>query len=159
MKVTRRQFVRGGVAAFTVGFAAPSVLCELARAQGASGRHLVVLHLGGGNDALSFLVPYADNDYYTRRPTQAVPSDRVLQVGSDASGKVLGLHPNLPGLQSMFDDGNVAIIQRTGYANSSRSHFRGTDIWSTANPSSAQGPGWLGRYLDTLPSPVDPLVA
>ena len=43
MRVTRRQFVRGGVSAFTIGFAAPSVLSELARAQGASGRHLVVL--------------------------------------------------------------------------------------------------------------------
>src|SRR4029078_4642167 len=27
-----------------------------------------------------------------------------------------------------------------------------------ANPSNSQGPGWLGRYLDTLPSPIDPLV-
>ena len=50
-------------------------------------------------------------------------------------------------------------IQRTGYENSSRSHFEGTDIWSTANPSSPQGTGWLGRYLDTLPSPLDPLAA
>ena len=159
MRVTRRQFVRGGVSAFTIGFAAPSVLSELARAQGASGRHLVVLYLGGGNDALSFLVPYTDGGYYARRPTQAVPADRVIQIGSDVRGKPLGLHPNLPGLGTMFEDGNVAIIQRTGYANSSRSHFRGTDIWSTANPGAAQGPGWMGRYLDTLPSPVDPLVA
>jgi len=57
----------------------------------------------------------------------------------------------------MFNDGRLAIIQRTGYQNSSRSHFLGTDIWSTANPSSTTGAGWLGRYLDTLPAPVDPL--
>jgi uncharacterized protein (DUF1501 family) len=44
-----------------------------------------------------------------------------------------------------------------GYANSSRSHFEGTDIWSTADPRVPQGNGWLGRYLDTLPSPIDPL--
>jgi uncharacterized protein (DUF1501 family) len=50
------------------------------------------------------------------------------------------------------------LIQRTGYENSSRSHFQGTDIWSTANPQSSQGPGWLGRYLDTIPQPVDPLI-
>ena len=59
----------------------------------------------------------------------------------------------------MFDDGRVAIIQRTGYPDASRSHFLGTDIWSTASPASPVGPGWLGRYLDTLPSPVDPLLA
>jgi uncharacterized protein (DUF1501 family) len=62
-------------------------------------------------------------------------------------------------LRSIFHSGRLAIIQRTGYPNSSRSHFQGTDIWSTADPSSPQGPGWLGRYLDTLPSPVDPLTA
>ena len=59
----------------------------------------------------------------------------------------------------MFDAGRLAIIQRTGYPNSSRSHFEGTDIWSTGDPRSPQGTGWLGRYLDTLPSPVDPLSA
>jgi uncharacterized protein (DUF1501 family) len=47
---------------------------------------------------------------------------------------------------------------RTGYANQSRSHFQGFDIWSTGAPSNSQGPGWLGRYLDTLPAPVDPLI-
>ena len=52
----------------------------------------------------------------------------------------------------------MAVIQRTGYPNLSRSHFLGTDIWSTASMSAPQGPGWLGRYLDTLPMPVDPLV-
>lgn len=159
MIVTRREFMRGGVAAFTLGFAAPSFLCDLARAQGATGRSLVVLYLSGGNDALSMLVPYTDSVYYSRRPTQAVPSASVLQIGSDTTGRPLGLHPNLGGLKSMFDAGRVALIQRTGYANSSRSHFKGTDIWSTANPDQVQGAGWLGRYLDTLPSPVDPLVA
>ena len=34
MKFTRRQFVKGGVSAFTVGFAAPQFLTELALAQG-----------------------------------------------------------------------------------------------------------------------------
>ena len=155
MQFTRREFMRGGVAAFTVGFAAPSFLCDLARAQSAAGRSLVVLYLSGGNDALSTLVPYTDQAYYDRRPNLAVPSGSVLQVGADASGRPLGLHPTLTGLKSIFDTGRLAILQRTGYTNSSRSHFRGTDIWSTANPASSQGTGWLGRYLDTLPSPTE----
>ena len=159
MQFTRREFMRGSAAAFTVGFAAPSFLCDLAQAQSANGRNLVVLYLSGGNDALSTLVPYTDAAYYARRPFVAVPSESVLPIGADATGKALGLHPNLTGLKSIYDAGRLAIIQRTGYANSSRSHFKGTDIWSIANPESAQGTGWLGRYLDTLPSPVDPLVA
>ena len=159
MRFTRRAFVQGGVAAFTFGFAAPSFLNDLARAQNASGRSLVMLFLDGGNDALSTLVPYQDPAYYDRRPTEAIPADRVLQVGTDASGIAHGLHPYLTGLKSIFDAGRLAIIQRTGYVDSSRSHFRGRDIWSTANPDAPSGPGWLGRYLDTLPSPVDPLFA
>jgi uncharacterized protein (DUF1501 family) len=159
MAVTRREFIRGGVAAFTVGFAAPGFLSDLARAQGARSRNLVVLYLGGGNDALSMVVPYTDATYYARRPTIAVPAGTVLQIGTDASGVPLGLHPRLAGLRSIFDQGRLAIVQRTGYPNSSRSHFLGTDIWSTADPTQPQGPGWLGRYLDTLPSPIDPLTA
>ncbi len=158
MRVSRRTFVKIGVSAFTLGFAAPAFLTDLARAQQAN-RNLGVLYLGGGNDALSFLVPYTDGAYYSRRPTQAVPAGSVLQIGSDAGGVQLGLHPNLTGLKTMFDDGNLALIQRTGYENASRSHFLGTDIWSTADPEQPYGTGWLGRYLDTLPSPVDPLFA
>src|SRR5213592_4404981 len=121
MKVTRRQFVKGGVAAFTVTLAAPDFLSDLAEAQGAHTRNLVVLNLSGGNDALS-------------------------------------LHPRLTGLRTIFDAGRLALIQRTGYENQSRSHFLGTDIWSTADPNNSSGLGWVGRYLDSLPSPVDPLV-
>src|SRR5919106_2664713 len=157
MKVTRRDFLRDGVAAFTITFAAPSFLDDIARAQGARSRNLVVLYLSGGNDALSTLVPYTDPFYYGRRPSIAVPAGQVLQVGTDAAGRPLGLHPRLTGLRDIFNQGRLAIIQRTGYQNSSRSHFQGTDIWNTADPNSPQGLGWLAKYLNTLPRPVDPL--
>jgi uncharacterized protein (DUF1501 family) len=157
MKFTRREFIKGGVSAFTVGFSAPAFLSDIAMAQGAAARNLVVLYLSGGNDALSTVVPYTDPFYYSRRPTLAVPAGTVLQIGTDSSGRPLGLHPRLTGLQQIFNQGRLAIIQRTGYPSSSRSHFLGTDIWSTANPANSTGAGWLGRYLDTLPSPVDPL--
>jgi uncharacterized protein (DUF1501 family) len=151
MPVTRRDFIRGGVAAFTVSFTAPAFLTDIARAQGARSRSLVVVYLGGGNDALNTVVPYLDPFYYSRRPTIAVPAGDVLQIGSDSSGKALGLHPRLGGLRSIFNEGRLAIIQRTGYQNSSRSHFQGFDIWGTANPSMPATTGWLGRYLETIP--------
>jgi uncharacterized protein (DUF1501 family) len=158
MKVTRRQFVKGGMAAFTVTFAAPEFLSDLARAQGAHTRNLVILYLGGGNDSLSMIAPYNDPFYTSRRPTLAVPAGQVLQIGTDSSKVALGLHPRLTGLKQIFDQGRLALVQRTGYPNQSRSHFQGVDIWSTADPVNSSGLGWVGRYLDSMPSPVDPLI-
>src|SRR5262249_44557863 len=126
MKVTRRQFVKGGVAAFTVTFAAPEFLSDLAQAQGAHVRNLIVLNLSGGNDSLSMVIPYNDPFYYSRRPTIGVPAGNVLQVGTDSSKVALGLHPRLTGLKQIFDAGRLALIQRTGYPNQTRSHFLGT---------------------------------
>jgi uncharacterized protein (DUF1501 family) len=157
MPMTRRDFVRGGVTAFTVSLAAPRFVSDLALAQGQLRRNLVILDLSGGNDALSTLIPYTDAQYYARRPTLAIPAATVLQIGSDSGGHPLGLHPRLTGLRAIFNAGRLAVLQRTGYANSSRSHFEGTDIWSTADPSSPSSFGWLGRYLDRLPAPIDPL--
>jgi uncharacterized protein (DUF1501 family) len=157
MKVSRRTFISNGVAAFTVSFAAPAFLSDIARAQGARSRSLVVVYLNGGNDSLNTLVSYQDPFYYSRRPNIAVPAGQVLQVGSDSSGRTLGLHPRLTGLQTIFKDGRLALVQRVGYPNSSRSHFQGFDIWGSADPNSSTASGWLGRYLDSLPSPVDAL--
>ena len=159
MSFSRRQFVKGGVTAFTFGFAAPQMLCDIAFAQGVPSRNLVVVYLSGGNDSLSTVVPYRDPFYASRRPTLAIPAANVLQIGRDSSSVELGLHPRLTGLKSIFDAGRLAVIQRTGYANQSRSHFTGFDIWGTANTNTTSGTGWLGRYLDQLQAPVDPLVA
>jgi uncharacterized protein (DUF1501 family) len=159
MRVSRRLFIRDGVATVTIGLAAPAFLSAIAEAQGLPSRRLVVIYLGGGNDALNTLVSYQDPSYYSRRPTIAVPAGQVLQVGTDASGRVLGLHPRLGGLWNIFNEGRLALVQRTGYPNSSRSHFEATDIWGTANPQASTGSGWLGRYLDTLPRPMDALTA
>jgi uncharacterized protein (DUF1501 family) len=159
MDISRRLFIRNGVATVSLGIAAPSFLTAIAQAQGIRTRNLVVVYLGGGNDALNTLVSYRDAAYYNRRPSIAIPAGQVLQVGTDAAGNALGLHPRLGGLLNIYNEGRLALVQRAGYANSTRSHFEGQDIWGTANPQSFSGSGWLGRYLDTLPRPLDALAA
>jgi uncharacterized protein (DUF1501 family) len=159
VSVSRRVFIRDGVATVTLGLAAPAFLTAIAQAQGLGSRRLVVVYLGGGNDSLNTLISYRDAAYYSRRPSIAVPAGQVLQVGTDAAGNALGLHPRLGGLQNIFNEGRLALVQRTGYNNSSRSHFEASDIWGTANPQSSSSSGWLGRYLDTLPRPLDALSA
>ena len=99
MNFSRRQFVKGGVTAFTFGFAAPQVLCDIAFAQGVPSRNLVVVYLSGGNDSLSTVIPYRDPFYASRRPTLAIPAGNVLQIGTDSSSVELGLHPRLTGLE------------------------------------------------------------
>lgn len=159
MAISRRLFIRNGVATISLGMTAPAFLTAIAQAQGIRTRNLVVVYLGGGNDSLNTLISYQDPSYYSRRPSIAIPAGQVLQVGADGSGRALGLHPRLGGLLNVFNEGRLALVQRTGYQNSSRSHFEATDIWGTANPQSTTGPGWLGRYLDTLPRPLDSLAA
>src|SRR5688572_18844512 len=159
MSVSRRIFIRDGVATVTLGLAAPSFLSAIASAQGLPNRRLVVVYLGGGNDSLNTLIGYRDAAYYSRRPSIAVPAGQVLQVGTDASGMTMGLHPQLGGLLNIFNEGRLALVQRTGYPNSSRSHFEASDIWGTANPQNSTSSGWLGRYLDTIPRPLDALAA
>src|SRR4029450_1111533 len=108
---------------------------------------LVVLYLSGGNDGLSTLIPYRDAQYYARRPNLAIPAANVLQIGSDSAGNALGPNPRLTTLRTIFNTGRLALVQRTGYNNSSRSHFQGTDIWGRADASAPQGLGWVGHGL------------
>ena len=158
MKVTRRDFIRGGVAAFTVSFGAPAFLSDLARAQGASRRNLVVLYLSGGNDALSTLIPYTDASTISRRPTIAVPAARVLQVGTDSSGRRARPAPAADGPEARS---STRATSRSSSAPAIRTPAARTSSARTSGPRPTRrhstGSGWLGRYLDTLPSPVDPL--
>ena len=152
--VTRREFIRDGMAAFTVGVAAPAFLGDIALAQGVRSRNLVVIYLTGGNDALNTVVPYQDR-VLLQPPTGACDSCRVRYCRSavTAAERRLALHPRLTGLRNIFNQGRLAIVQRTGYLNSSRSHFQELDIWGTADPNAPTGLGWLGVTSTRCPRP------
>ena len=109
---------------------------------GRTRRNLVVLYLSGGNDALSTVIPY------TIRSITAPADDRRPRGATCCRSAPMQRHagrapPRLTGLQQIFNGGRLAVIQRTGYPNSSRSHFQGTDIWSTAIPRD-RGAGLAG---------------
>jgi uncharacterized protein (DUF1501 family) len=59
------------------------------------------------------------------------------------------LHPSMTGLQSLYNDGKLSIIQAVGYPSPSFSHFRATDIWMSGSASNVElESGWAGRYLN-----------
>src|SRR6202012_4889150 len=76
----------------------------------------------------------------------AIPEDKVLRLGGvDGTGR----HPAMSGLQQLFNDGKVSIIQGVSYPQPNFSHFRAADIWLTgADAGQVLPTGWAGRYLD-----------
>jgi uncharacterized protein (DUF1501 family) len=112
---------------------------------------LVIVHLAGGNDGLNTVVPYRNDDYYRARPRLAIPRAKALRLNDD-----FGVHPAATGFKKLYDAGLLAICQCVGYPNHNRSHFRSTDIWSSAEPEKVSHAGWLGRYFDNCCSGEDP---
>jgi uncharacterized protein (DUF1501 family) len=105
---------------------------------------LVVLQLSGGNDGLNTVIPIGNDIYYRERPALGITKEKALFLQDNA-----GLHPSLTHLKSLYDEGNLAILNNVGYPNPDRSHFRSMDIWQTASNSNEYlNSGWLGRYLD-----------
>ncbi|MEM6820984.1 MAG: DUF1501 domain-containing protein [Verrucomicrobiota bacterium] len=154
---TRREFLKSTVTAVAAGWTLPSFIHQTAWSiershiasglQAATGRDnpiLVILQLGGGNDGLNTVVPFAHDAYYTARPNLAVKASSVLKLGDE-----FGLNPALSGIKSLYDSGNAAIINGVGYPNPNRSHFRSMEIWHTASDSNKnEHYGWLGNYFD-----------
>jgi uncharacterized protein (DUF1501 family) len=108
---------------------------------------LVLIGMYGGNDGLNTVVPYTNPLYYNYRgPQMSIPAESVLPINDS-----LGLHPNLPYLKSLYDNGRVAVIQGLGYANPNLSHFSSMATWMHGRAGGGTPTtGWVGRWLDGL---------
>ena len=148
---SRRRFLARGLAFVATGAVMPAafvraVFAEAPPASSASNatrRTLVVLQLGGGNDGLNTLIPYADGAYYDARRELAVNPEAVLHL----DGRI-GLHPNLAGLKELYDPGVMAIVEGVGYPIRTG---RTSAPWRYGTPRSTAADvytGWLGRLLD-----------
>lgn len=113
-------------------------------------RTLVVIELGGGNDALNTVVPHADGRYHDLRGSLAIENP------IDLDG-VVGLHPALEFVAAKYGAGEVAIVEGIGYPEPDLSHFASMSTWWTAADAEVGATGWLGRYLDATVGADDPL--
>ena len=108
---------------------------------------LVLVQLTGGNDGINTVIPLEFyTNYKTARTNIAIPEIKVLKLnGFDK----VGLHPAMSGLQTLFNEGKLKVINSVGYPTPSFSHFRATDIWmSAADSNQSLTTGWAGRYLN-----------
>jgi uncharacterized protein (DUF1501 family) len=108
---------------------------------------LVMIQLNGGNDGLNMVIPIETyRDYYNARANIAISQNKILPLSGTSK---TGLHPSMTGLQTLYNEKKLAIIQAVGYPSPNFSHFRATDIWMSASDSAqVLTTGWIGRYLN-----------
>ncbi|MEM7659862.1 MAG: DUF1501 domain-containing protein [Bacteroidota bacterium] len=107
-------------------------------------KKLVIIQFSGGNDGLNTVIPYGDDNYYRLRKDLGIPESEILPLND-----YQGLHPEMQALRSLYDQGEMSILNAVGYPNPDRSHFRSMDIWHTGSSAEEYwDTGWLGRYLD-----------
>jgi uncharacterized protein (DUF1501 family) len=141
MTMDRRSFLKSAPLITAAGLTAPAFLARAAeKAKPGGDRILVVVELGGGNDALNTVVPHSDPLYKKARPTLAIPKRTALRIDDS-----LGLHPEMRGMANMLERKQLAIVLGVGYPSPNRSHFESMDVWQSADPRRVTRTGWLGR--------------
>ncbi|MCB0689143.1 MAG: twin-arginine translocation pathway signal, partial [Saprospiraceae bacterium] len=123
----RRQFLKNSFLASS-SLMVPAFLTasdlELKPKTSRDGTILIVIQLSGGNDGLNTVVPYRNDIYYRSRAEINIAPSSVLKLHDD-----LGFNPALQSLQTIFDRGEMSVLNEVGYPNPDRSHFRSMDIW------------------------------
>ena len=128
-------------------FGADSPLVSLLEGSTLTDHVLVIVQLNGGNDGVNTVIPLENySKYYNARTNIAIDETKVLKLNGNNR---VGLNPGMTGMQALYNEGKLGIIQAVGYPQPSFSHFRATDIWMTgAESNQVLLSGWAGRYLD-----------
>jgi uncharacterized protein (DUF1501 family) len=132
---------------------------------------LVCIFLYGGNDANNMIVPLDSAGYANYAQTRsylALPQAQLLPLAVTGATPQYGLHPALPGLQSLWASGNLAIVANVGtlvqpltktqYLSTATakpeslfSHIDQQHQWQASiSSTSSSSSGWGGRLSDQL---------
>ena len=134
---------------------------------------LVCVFLYGGNDANNMLVQFDTKgyaNYSALRGPLAIPQAQLLQLGG--AGSNFALNPNLPDIQTLFNNRNAALVTNVGTlmepttraqylagATVPTNLFSHTDQqleWQNAAQSGATPTGWAGRIADAISPQYNP---
>jgi uncharacterized protein (DUF1501 family) len=145
--VTRRGFMRGGALALVGTSVIPSFLMRSIYAEAttaaANKKKLVVIFQRGACDGLNVVVPFAEKNYYSMRPSIGIQQKDVLDLDG-----FFGLHPQMAAMKPLFEQKHLAIVHAAGSPDPSRSHFDAQDYMESGTPGiKATQDGWLNRAL------------
>jgi uncharacterized protein (DUF1501 family) len=157
--LSRRSFLLRsaglGLAVYGAGSLAklPAFEAGVAHAQAApAGTVLLSVFLDGGVDGLSVLAPVGDPLYRKLRPTLAVDGGRAF-----AEDPRLAWHPSASAFADLHAEGKVSVLPAVGYTNADQSHFTSRHFWEVGALDPHLRTGWLGRVLDRVGTPDNPL--
>src|ERR1017187_2072806 len=152
-ELSRRNFILKTAGAAVFAGAVPDWVPRVVMADSASGARDVIVNIfqRGGADGLSLCAPFADPNYYTARPTLAIPRP---DSGSANKGTALDNYWMFPkamtGLLPAFQGGELLVVHGAGLTFSSRSHFDAQHFIEVGSATDdTVSTGWLGRHLAT----------
>jgi uncharacterized protein (DUF1501 family) len=156
----RRSFIARSVglavAVYGAGSLSPRFLdhgIAQALAAGPSDTVLVSIFMDGGADSLSLLFPHGDPEYRRLRPKLAL-RDSGLVFPEDTR---LRWHPSAAAFHTLHSEGKLSVLPAVGYTDADQSHFTSRHYWEVGATNPQLRTGWLGRYLDRVGSPDNPL--
>jgi uncharacterized protein (DUF1501 family) len=96
------------------------------------------------------LVPITQPAYYSNRPSLALQPSETISLAGGPGTSLYGLHPIMPRLQQLWNNGNVAFVTKVGNSNNpSGSHFAEIARMASARTLPADNgdsePGWITR--------------
>lgn len=121
---------------------------------------LVSIFFRGGMDGLNVVVPYAEDAYYRRRPSLAIPrpndarakqTDRAIALDG-----FFGLNPKLLPLVPLFQSKQLAFVHAVGSHDPSHSHFESMEAMERGLDRAGQAAdGWLTRHMLATPARLE----
>lgn len=158
--LSRRSFIARGAGLALAVYGASKIAAPLLEegiahaATAGDDRVLVSVFMPGGADSLTLLAPVGDSRYATLRPTLAMAADQGTAFAEDSR---LRWHPSAASLATLHTEGKVSVFPAVGYTGPDQSHFTSRHFWEVGELSASTRLGWMGRYLDHVGAPDNPL--
>jgi uncharacterized protein (DUF1501 family) len=160
--VNRREVLKLALGSAGIAALGPVAARRLPVASGAplGNKIFVLVYLDGGCDTLNAVIPSTLSSYFSLRPTIQIPDASSLALTGGPGTSLYRLHPSMPTIRDLWNDGDVALVQKVGYPNENLSHFESQDIYAHAvrgefAPLGIEESGWIARYAQLYaPTPM-----